>query len=258
VAQLGAWLEQLLGESTGRQGKGVVPVDKEPVGQPSVYGADRLFCYIALTGADDAEQTAKITALEAAGQPVVRVELSDLYDLGREFFRWEFATAVAGSIIGIDPFDQPDVEEGKVLARQLTDRYDQDGSLPELPPPWEGEEIKLYADERNGAELSSAVEGHPGLVSYLAALLDQAGPGDYVALLAYVQMAPAHEAVLTEMRTLVRHALRVATCVGFGPASSTPPARPTTAAPAPGCSSRSPATTRSRWPCQGTATASGW
>ncbi|MDA8183792.1 MAG: transaldolase, partial [Actinomycetota bacterium] len=131
--------------------------------------------------------------------------------------RWELATAVAGSIIGIDPFDQPDVEEAKVLARQLTDRYDQEGSLPELSPLWEGESIRLYADERNGAELSSAVDGHPGLVSYLKAHLDRAGAGDYVALLAYVQMAPAHEAILTEIRTLIRDTLRVATCVGFGP-----------------------------------------
>lgn len=157
VAQLGAWLEQLLAESTGEQGKGVVPVDKEPIGQPLAYRTDRLFCYIALTGDDDAEQAAKITALEEAGHPVVRIELSDVYDIGGEFFRWEFATAVAGSIIGIDPFDQPDVEEAKVVARQLTDRYDQGGSLPELPPLWEEQGIKLYADERNSAELSSAV-----------------------------------------------------------------------------------------------------
>jgi len=223
VAHLGAWLEQLLAESTGKQGKGVVPVDSEPLGEPSLYGADRLFCSITLGGDDDAEQAAKITALEAAGHPVVRIELSNLYDLGGELFRWEFATAVAGSIIGIDPFDQPDVEEAKVLARQLTDRYDQEGSLPELSPLWEGETIKLYADDRNGAELTRAANpsnsgaSRPNLADYVRTHLARARTGDYVALLAYVQMAPAHEAVLTEMRTLIRDTLRVATCVGFGP-----------------------------------------
>ncbi len=223
VAHLGAWLEQLLAESTGKLGKGVVPVDSEPLGEPSQYGADRLFCSIALGGDEDAEQAAKITALEEAGHPVVRIELSDLYDLGGELFRWEFATAVAGSIIGIDPFDQPDVEEAKVLAHQLADRYDQEGSLPELSPLWEGEGIKLYADDRNGRELTRAANplssraSHPNLVDFVRTHLARARSGDYVALLAYVQMAPAHEAVLTEMRTLIRDTLQVATCVGFGP-----------------------------------------
>jgi transaldolase/glucose-6-phosphate isomerase len=223
VAHLGAWLEQLLAESTGKQGKGVVPVDSEPLGEPSLYGADRLFCSITLGGDGDAEQAAKITALEAAGHPVVRIELSDLYELGGELFRWEFATAVAGSIIGIDPFDQPDVEEAKVLAHQLTDRYDQEGSLPELSPLWDGEGIKLYADDRNGAELTLAANplnsgaSRPNLVDYIRTHLARARAGDYVALLAYVQMASAHEAVLSEMRTLIRDTLQVATCVGFGP-----------------------------------------
>jgi len=223
VAHLGAWLEQLLAESTGKQGKGVVPVDSEPLGEPSLYGADRLFCFITLGGDGDAEQAAKITALESAGHPVVRIELSDLYELGGELFRWEFATAVAGSIIGIDPFDQPDVEEAKVLAHQLTDRYDQEGSLPELSPLWEGEGIKLYADDRNSRELTLAANPlnsgaiRPNLVDYIRTHLARARAGDYVALLAYVQMASAHEAVLSEMRTLIRDTLQVATCVGFGP-----------------------------------------
>jgi transaldolase/glucose-6-phosphate isomerase len=217
VAQLGAWLEQLLAESIGKQGKGVVPVDREPLGEPSVYGSDRLFCYITLVGDDDAEQAVKISALEVAGHPVLRIELSDRYSLGREFFRWEFATAVAGSIIGINPFDQPDVEEAKVLARQLTDRYDQEGSLPLLVPLWEGQGVELYADDRNGAELSSVVKVDPSLVAYLRAHLGRAGAGDYVALLAYVQMSSAHQIILTEMRTLVRDSRVVATCAEFGP-----------------------------------------
>jgi transaldolase/glucose-6-phosphate isomerase len=217
IAQLGAWLEQLLAESTGKKGKGVVPIDREPLGEPSVYGSDRLFCYITAAGDDDAEQAAKISALEAAGHPVLRIELANRYDLGREFFRWEFATAVAGSIIGINPFDQPDVEEAKVLARQLTDRYDQEGSLPALSPLWDERGIRLYADDRNATELTSAVDSHPSLVSYLRAHLGRAGAGDYVALLAYVQMSPAHQAILTQMRIMVRNASMVATCAEFGP-----------------------------------------
>ena len=133
VARLGAWLEQLLAESTGKQGRGVIPVDGEPVGAPEVYGTDRLFAYIRLTSDDDEAQDAKVGALEKAGHPVVRIELSDPHELGGEFFRWEFATAVAGSLIGIDPFDQPDVEDAKVLAREITDRYDETGALPSRP-----------------------------------------------------------------------------------------------------------------------------
>ena len=223
IAHLGAWIEQLLAESTGKQGKGVVPVDREPLGEPSLYGADRLFCYITLAGDDDAEQATSIAALEATGHPVVRSELPDLYALGAELFRWEFATAVAGSIIEINPFDQPDVEKAKVLARQFTDHYEQVGSLPEISPLWEDETVKLYADARNGADLtrallhSNAETSRPNLAAYVGAHLARARAGDYVALLAYVQMAPAHEALLIEMRTLIRDNLRVATCVGFGP-----------------------------------------
>ncbi|KJF15847.1 bifunctional transaldolase/phosoglucose isomerase [Acidithrix ferrooxidans] len=217
IAHLGAWLEQLLAESTGKQGKGVVPIDQEPLGKPLVYGSDRLFCYITLAGDDDPEQAKKVSALTKAGHPVLRIEVSDPYSLGGEFFRWEFATAVAGSIIGINPFDQPDVEEAKVLARQLTDNYDTEGCLPVLSQLWDGQGVTLYADDRNGAELNSTVKGNLDLVSYLKAHISRAGAGDYVALLAYVQMSPAHQAILTQMRTMVRDILFVATCGEFGP-----------------------------------------
>jgi len=222
LLHLGAWLEQLLAESTGKGGRGVIPVDREPLGAPEAYGSDRLFAYISLTTDDDTEQEAQVSALEAAGQPVVRIELSNPYELGREFFRWEFATAVAGSLIGIDPFDQPDVEEAKVLARQLTDRYDQTGALDKLDPFFEGDSVALYADASNQAELARVVGADPAgdrasLAAYLGAHLARAGAGDYVALLAYVEMTPAHDALLTEIRVLVRDTRQVATCVGFGP-----------------------------------------
>jgi transaldolase / glucose-6-phosphate isomerase len=217
VAHLGAWLEQLLAESTGKQGKGVIPVDGEPLGGPEVYGADRLFVYIRLVSEDDAEQDEKVSALEQAGQPVVRIELSDPHEIGGEFFRWEFATAVAGSLIGIDPFDQPDVEEAKVKAREITDGYDETGTLPEQESFFEAGGARLFADPRNHVGLVRTVGNGESLSAYLGAHLARAGAGDYVALLAYVQMIPAHRAILTEIRKLVRDRRRVATCLGFGP-----------------------------------------
>ncbi|MBA3844253.1 MAG: bifunctional transaldolase/phosoglucose isomerase [Actinobacteria bacterium] len=217
IRDLGAWLEQLLAESTGKHGKGIVPVDREPLGDPGVYGDDRLFVYLRLASDEDAGQDAKLTALEEAGQPVVRIVLDDVYDLGGEFFRWEFATAVAGSIIGIDPFDQPDVEDAKIAARELTDAYDESGSLPELKPFYEGEGFRLIADERDASVLHADVGSKRGLEEYLAAHLSRVVPGDYVALLAYLPMTTENERLLTEIRVLVRDHLRVATCVGFGP-----------------------------------------
>jgi transaldolase/glucose-6-phosphate isomerase len=217
VARLGSWLEQLLAESTGKQGRGVIPVDREPLGTPEAYGSDRVFAYIRLIDDNDTDQDAKVSALEDAGHPVVRIELSTPYELGREFFRWEFATAVAGSLIGINPFDQPDVEEAKSLARELTDRYDETGTLAEQEPFFEDEGLRLYADATNQAELTRVAGAGAGLQAYFGAHLARAGAGDYVALLAYVQMAPATEAIIAEIRTLVRDTRRVATCVGFGP-----------------------------------------
>ena len=119
-----------MAESTGKQGKGIVPVDREDVGPPEVYGNDRVFAYVRLESAPDKAQDAKVAALEQAGHPVVRVPLGDIYDLGQEFFRWEIATAVAGSIIGINAFNQPDVEASKIATRNLTTEYEKTGSLP--------------------------------------------------------------------------------------------------------------------------------
>lgn len=160
IAHLGGWLEQLLAESTGKQGKGVIPVDR-PLGTPEAHGSDRLFAYLRLATDDDADQDAKVSALEAAGQPVVRIELADPRELGREFFRWEFATAVAGSLIGIDPFDQPDVEAAKVLARDLTDRYDKTGTLTDQEPFFDEAGLRLYADATNQAELARVAVSMP-------------------------------------------------------------------------------------------------
>jgi transaldolase/glucose-6-phosphate isomerase len=212
IRDFGAWLEQLVAESTGKQGKGIVPVDREPLGDPLVYGDDRLFVYTRLTSEPDPAQDAAIDAIEAAGHPVVRISIDDVSDLGGEIFRWELATAVAGSIIGINPFDQPDVEASKIVTRELTSAYERTGSLPSETPIWAGEGVRLYTDAANATHVT-----RPSLTETLRAHLGRIGPGDYAALLAYVEMTPEHEAELTAIRTLIRDRTTAATCVGFGP-----------------------------------------
>ena len=137
MADVGAWLEQLLAESTGKVGKGIVPVDGEPIGAPGVYGDDRVFAYLKLAGESGLD--AQVAALEAAGQPVVRIEIDKSMQVGQLFFLWEFATAVAGSVIGIDPFDQPDVEASKIETKKLMDAFSASGSLPAEAPFAEGQ-----------------------------------------------------------------------------------------------------------------------
>ena len=217
ISDLGAWLEQLIAESTGKIGKGIIPVDREALGAPEVYGNDRIFAYLRLESAPDAAQDAKVTALEKAGQPVVRIAVSDIYDLGQEFFRWEIATAVAGSIIGINAFNQPDVEASKVETRKLTSEYESKGSLPAEQPILEEDGFKLFTDAKNAAELSQAVGSGRSLASYLRAHLARLHSGDYFAVLAYIEMNAEHEALLQALRTSVRDKKRVATCLGFGP-----------------------------------------
>jgi transaldolase/glucose-6-phosphate isomerase len=217
IRDLGAWLEQLLAESTGKQGKGLIPVDREELGAPEVYGNDRVFAYVRLNSAPDASQDAKVAALEKAGQPVVRISIDDIYDLGQSFFRWEIATAVAGSIIGINAFNQPDVEASKVATRNLTDQYEKSGSLPSEQPILEENGIKLFADDKNAASLRDAVGSAKTLAAYLRAHLARIKSNDYFAMLAYIEMNDANEAALQKIRHTVRDRKRVATCLGFGP-----------------------------------------
>jgi transaldolase/glucose-6-phosphate isomerase len=213
IGSLGAWLEQLLAESTGKRGRGMVPVDREPLGPPTAYGGDRLFVYLRLDSAPDPAQDRALAALASAGQPVVRIALPEPYAIGAELFRWEFATAVAGAILGINPFDQPDVEASKVATRALTAEYERSGRLPEETPILEAEGLQLFADARNAAALAGAAT----LDGVLRAHLDRVTPGDYVALLAYLAMTDTHEAELQAIRRRVRDRYRAATCLGFGP-----------------------------------------
>ena len=217
IHDLGAWLEQLLAESTGKQGKGLIPVDREELSSPDVYGDDRVFAYLRLAGEPDSQQAGKIAALRQAGQPVIEIELTDIYDIGQEFFRWEIATAVAGSILGINAFNQPDVEASKVVTRQLTEAYEKTGKLPAETPILEENGIKLFTDERNAANLKSLAGKDTSLTGILRAHLSQLGAGDYMALLAFIEMNAQHESRLQRIRHAVRDRKRVATCLGFGP-----------------------------------------
>jgi transaldolase / glucose-6-phosphate isomerase len=217
IADLGAWLEQLLAESTGKQGKGIIPVDLEPLGSPQAYGNDRLFAYIRLQNSPDSRQDAQIDALEKSGQPVIRITISDTYDLGQEFFRWEIATAVAGSILGINPFNQPDVEASKVETRKLTSEYEKTGSLPSEKPIFEQDGIQLFTDAKNAEALKKAAGADQSLAGYLRAHLQRIAQGDYFAWLGYIQMNDAHVRHVETLRTSVRDSKRCATCVGFGP-----------------------------------------
>ena len=217
IFDLGAWLEQLLAESTGKQGKGTIPVDREELASPEVYGNDRVFAYVRLDSDADAAQDAKVKALEQAGQPVVRITVADTYDLGQEFFRWEIATAVAGSIIGINAFNQPDVEASKIATRNLTTEYEKSGSLPAEKPVLEDGGIKLFTDGKNAEALAKAAGNDKSLDGYLRAHLNRLGAGDYFALLAYIQMNSEHETRLQELRLALRAKKHVATCLEFGP-----------------------------------------
>ena len=217
ISDLGAWLEQLIAESTGKIGKGIIPVDREHPGPPNVYGNDRVFVYVRLESGADADQDAKIAAIEQAGHPVLRIAIPDIYDLGAEFLRWEIATAVAGSILGINPFNQPDVEASKVATRNLTAEYEKTGLLPAEKPILEDTGVKLFTDQRNSAELAKTAGSDQSVAGYLRAHLARLKAGDYFAVLGYVQMNAEHEQSLQVLRHAVRDKRHVATCLGFGP-----------------------------------------
>ncbi len=217
IFDLGAWLEQLLAESTGKQGKGLIPVDREQLGAPGAYGNDRVFAYLRLESDPDSRQDAAIDALEKAGQPVVRISLRDIYDVAQEFFRWEIATAVAGSVIGINAFNQPDVEASKIETRKLTDAYEKSGSLPSESPILKDGDLQLFTDPKNAADLAKAAGADKSLVGHLRAHLRRLKAGDYFAVLGYLDRNAANESRLQGMRHLVRDKCHVATCLGFGP-----------------------------------------
>lgn len=217
VASLGAWLEQLIAESTGKEGRGLVPIASEKLDKPENYGKDRLFIYIRLATAADARQDSGVAALEAAGYPVVRIEMQDILEIGAEFFRFEFATAVAGAVIGINAFNQPNVQESKDYTKKYLLEYCQTGKLPEDTLLLEEDGIKLYVDAANETALGKAVSGKKSLEAYLRAHLSRLASGDYFAINAYLERDSENDAKLEVLRTMVMEKYRVATTVGFGP-----------------------------------------
>ncbi|MCP9629883.1 bifunctional transaldolase/phosoglucose isomerase [Rhodopseudomonas palustris] len=216
IADFGAWAEQLIAESTGKDGKGLIPIDGEPLADPAAYGNDRLFIDLRVSGETDAAHDAKLEALEAAGHPVVRIVLKSPGHIGQEFFRFELATAVAGAILGINPFNQPDVESAKIKTRELTAAFEKSGALPEEKPAMSTADVDLYTSESNAAALrDSGANG--SLDSWIKAHLSRAQTGDYVALLAYIERNASHVESLQGMRLAVRDRRHVATCAEFGP-----------------------------------------
>lgn len=204
LASFGAWAEQLIAESTGKEGKGILPVADEPPGAPEVYGTDRLFVCVRLAG--DETHAATLHALAEAGHPVVDLPLHDLYDIAAEFLRWEIATIVAGRSLGINPFDQPNVESAKILARKMVASFQQTGALPALTPLLEQDGVTVYGD------VAAATPAEA-----LRAFLSQIRPGDYVAIQAFVTPNSATTDALQALRTLIRDHYHVATTVGYGP-----------------------------------------
>ncbi len=215
IFDLGAWLEQLIVESTGKIGKSLIPIDCERIIEASEYGDDRLFAYLKIEGDD--KHDAAVEALEKSGQPVVKIVLPETLNLGQEFFRWEIATATAGAIMEINPFNQPDVEASKIVTKELTSEYEETGKLPDEIPFFEGEGIKLFTDEANAAELNKAVGDDKTLENYIAAHFSRIEKDDYFGLLAYVLMNEKNQESLQKIRHKVLEKYKVATCLGFGP-----------------------------------------
>jgi hypothetical protein len=207
IASLGLWIEQLVAESTGKQGKGIVPIAGEALGEPKNYGQDRVFASIAV-GSGDAATNAKIAALESAGFAVVQQQLAGALDLGATFFVWEFATAVAGSLLNIDAFDQPNVQESKDNTKRLLDEFVAKGALPPQTPLVEEGGLRLYGEDKAlGTTLDSAIAAHLGKVH----------AGDYVAITQYFAETPEAEALVQKLRLAVRARTGAATTTGYGP-----------------------------------------
>jgi transaldolase/glucose-6-phosphate isomerase len=216
LASFGAWAEQLFAESTGKNGKGLVPINGEPLARPEIYGDDRVFIALTLEGETNAEHEAKLAALGKASHPVIRIAQQSVENIGQEFFRFEVATAIAGAVLGINPFDQPDVEASKAKTRELTAAFEKTGALPPETPIFSSKAIDVYTDETNANALrKSGADG--GIESWLKAHFARIGSGDYVALLAYLARDDSHTERLQQLRLALRDQRRVATCLEFGP-----------------------------------------
>jgi hypothetical protein len=206
LAAFGVWVEQLIAESTGKHGVGILPVADEAITEPAFYNNDRVFVFLRMAGDDNVELDGRVDMLEAAGHPVITIQLDELEDLGQEFFRWEMATAVASAALKINPFDQPNVESAKIKARELMAEFEQEGYLPADSPTLDYDDIDAY-----GPAMGETV------TEALTAFLTNYRPGDYVAIMAYLPQTPEFDAALDELRLRLRNGLRSATTLGYGP-----------------------------------------
>ena len=221
IATFADWAEQLIAESTGKEGKGLLPVAGESLGEAAVYGKDRVFVQIKLAAETDGGVERLLNALESVGHPVIRILLRDTLDLGQEFFRWEVATATAGALLGINPFDQPNVQESKDNTKRLLAQFSSQGKLVEADSALESEGLKIYCDleTRSTLEKIRGQHGEPAKSpeGYLRAFLSQARFGDYLAVMAYLEATSEHGTRLQAIRTRLRDATRLATTLGYGP-----------------------------------------
>jgi transaldolase/glucose-6-phosphate isomerase len=213
IATLGSWLEQLIAESTGKEGKGLIPICDEPLGRPEDYGSDRVFVYLRLSNCPDPVQDRAVDAFERAGAPVIRISLGDLVDLGDEFMRWEIATATAGAALGINPFDQPNVQESKDNTERLLREFEKTHRLPNPAPIAEHGILSLYCPE----SIRSTVSNSSDFDTLLGGFLHLAQPGDYFAIMAYTARDATVEREIARMRIVVRDRLKLATTFGYGP-----------------------------------------
>ena len=211
------WAEQLIAESTGKEGKGLVPVAGEALGEPSNYGNDRVFVGMHLASDSDEATRRKLKALEDAGHPVIRIELESKLDLAQEFFRWEVATATAGALLGINAFDQPNVQESKDNTKRLLERFRYDGKLPATSAALASGGLEFYCDPETRGALEKRSKGANSAETLLAGFFEQARPGDYAAVMAYLERTPEIGSQLQSIRLELRNALRAATTLGFGP-----------------------------------------
>ena len=214
---LGAWIEQLLAESTGKEGRGIVPIEGERLAEPTTYGDDRLFVAITLDGESD--EPSRLDAVARAGHPVVRLQVRDPYDVAAECFRWQFATAVAGAVLGVHPFDQPDVEASKVATRAIAGRgpAGRTAASPVAQAAYAAGAVSAYAARPYSTALRRSVGAGASIEQWVAAHCRRLRPGCYFAVLAYLEMCDPYRRILDELRHQVRAAARVATTVGFGP-----------------------------------------
>lgn len=215
IRSFGTWLEQLLAESTGKLGKGIIPVDGESIASPEHYGKDRLFVYLRLSREADKQQDKQVEDLKRAGHPVVNIELDDAFGIAEEFFRWEFATAVAGHVLKINPFDQPNVQESKDFTKKFLKHYEETGKLPEDQLVCRDGDITIYADDKNKRYLLEKAKEN--LEAVLKAHIARLQPGDYFATTAYVEYDERYERAISAIRDHVRDDRRVATTFGYGP-----------------------------------------